>query len=147
MRGLDRVGGGAELVRGNVRDRRGLTGSIRGMARCSAQIPGRRHRMASRRSSLRHRDLAARPCAGLLNGVTRTIICGLHFLKEMQDMLCAGGCPECEQMVIGIAQGTATTNSDQSGIARFRENHTTSVSQPCTFVIFAKKCDCRYTWC
>jgi hypothetical protein len=33
-------------------------------------------------------------------------------------------------MVMGLAQGPATTNSDQSGIARFRENHTTSVSQP-----------------
>ena len=30
LRGLDRVGGGAELVRGDVRDRRGLTGSIGG---------------------------------------------------------------------------------------------------------------------
>src|SRR5438552_13668175 len=42
--GLDRVGCGAELVRGDVRDRRRLTGSIRGVALRSAQIPGRRHR-------------------------------------------------------------------------------------------------------
>src|SRR6476620_9416110 len=60
-RGLDRVGCRAELVRGDVRDHRRLTGSIRGMARRSAQIPGRRHRMAACRAGIGHGDLAAHP--------------------------------------------------------------------------------------
>src|SRR5215472_11790971 len=98
LRGLDRVGCGTELVRGDMRDHRGLTGSIRGMACRSSQISGSPHRMAARRASLGHLDLAACPCAGLLNCVTRTIIFGLHFLKAMQNMLRAGGCPECKQM-------------------------------------------------
>src|SRR5579859_3261370 len=69
--GLDRVGSGAELVRGDVRHHRRLTGSKCGMTRRSAQIPGRRHRMAARRAGLGHRDLAAYPCPCLLNGMTR----------------------------------------------------------------------------
>src|SRR5690349_24316427 len=98
------------------------------MACRSSQIPGRPHRVAARRASLGHPDLAACPSAGLLNGVPRTLLFGLHFLKEVQHMLRTVGCPECKQLVMAIAQGAATTNSDQSGIAQCRENHTTSVS-------------------
>ena len=46
-RGLDRVGRSTELVCGDMRHHRRLAGSICGMARRSAQIPGRRHRMAA----------------------------------------------------------------------------------------------------
>ena len=133
-RGLDRVGCGAELVGGCVRDRRRLTGSIRGMARRSAQIPGRRHRMAGCRAGLRHRDLAARPGPSQLNGVTRPRVRRLSLLEEVQDVLRTGGCPQCEEMVMIIGQTPASSNGDQSGIARFRENHTTILSQPCTCV-------------
>src|SRR5438046_6045887 len=59
-RGLDRIGGRTELVRGDVRDRRRLTGSVRGMPRCPTQVSGRGVCMAGRRASLGHRDLAAR---------------------------------------------------------------------------------------
>ena len=86
-RGLDRVGCSAELVRGDVRDRRGLTGSIRGMARRSAQIPGSRYGMAGRRAGLGHPDLAPCPCSSLLNGVTRPRVRRLRQLEEVQDML------------------------------------------------------------
>jgi hypothetical protein len=51
-RGLDRVSSSAQLVRGNMRDRRRLTSSIRSMSRCSANIPGRCHRVTSRSTSL-----------------------------------------------------------------------------------------------
>jgi hypothetical protein len=37
-------------------------------------------------------------------------------------------------MVMIIGQTPASSNGDQSGIARFRENHTTILSQPCTCV-------------
>ena len=70
-RRLDRVGRRSELVRGDVRHRRGLTGSICGMARRSAQIPGRRHRMAGRRASLGHRNLTAYPCPSLRDHLPR----------------------------------------------------------------------------
>lgn len=132
--GLDRVSCGAELVRGDVRDRRRLTGSIRGMARRSAQIPGRRHRMAGRRAGLGHRDLAARPCPSLLNGVTRPRVRRLRRLEEVQDVLRTCGCPQGEEMVLIICQTPASSNGYKSGIARFRKNHNAILSQPCTFV-------------
>src|SRR5579859_6228928 len=52
--GLDRIGGGAELVRGDMRHHCRLPGSVRGMPRGSAQVSGRGHGMATRRASLGH---------------------------------------------------------------------------------------------
>ena len=51
-RGLDRVGGGTELVGRDVADRRGLAGGVRGMSRGSGQVPGGGIRMAARRARL-----------------------------------------------------------------------------------------------
>src|SRR5690606_3534712 len=59
--GLDRVGGRTELVRGNVRDCRRLSGSIRGIAWCPFKVSGRGVGVAGRRTSLGHRDLATYP--------------------------------------------------------------------------------------
>ena len=103
-RRLDRVGGGSELVRGDVGDRRRLPGSIRGMARRAAQIPGRRHRMARRRAGLDHRDLAAHPGPRLLNSVTRARVRRLRRLEEGQDVLRARGGPRGEQVMVGIRE-------------------------------------------
>jgi len=50
--GLDRVGGCAELVRGDVCDDRRLAGSVGGMACWPTQVSGRSHCMAARRASL-----------------------------------------------------------------------------------------------
>ncbi len=68
---LDGVGGSAELVRGDVGNRGGLTGSKGGMPRCPGQIPGSRHGVSSRCTRLGHRYLAAYPEADLLNSITR----------------------------------------------------------------------------
>src|SRR4051794_2179277 len=57
--GLDRIGGGAELVRGDVRDARGLPGGVGGMPRCPAQIPGRGLGTAGR---LAARVILTSPC-------------------------------------------------------------------------------------
>src|SRR4051812_38582815 len=54
----DRIGGRAELVRGDVRDDPGLAGGVGGMPRRPTQISGRGHRMAGRRASLGHLHLA-----------------------------------------------------------------------------------------
>src|SRR5947209_2374858 len=90
--------------------------------------------MADCRAGLRHRDLAARPCPSQLNGVTRPRVRMLSLLEKVQDVLRTGGCPQGEEMVMIICQTTASSNGYKSGIARFRENHNTIVSQPCTFV-------------
>ena len=81
-RRLDRISGRSELVRSDMRHRRGLTGSVRGMARRSAEIPGRRHRVAGGRARLGHPDLAARPCASPLDCVTWPQVGRLHRLEQ-----------------------------------------------------------------
>src|SRR5690242_8495494 len=85
--GLDRIGGRAELVRGDVGDGRGLTGSVRGMPCCPTQVSGRGVCMAGRRASLGHRDLAAHPGAGLLDRLTRSRVVRLSLLEEAKDVL------------------------------------------------------------
>src|SRR5205823_8991744 len=61
-RGLDRVGRGTELVRGDMRHHRRLAGGIGGVPSGSAQLSRRSHGMTTRRPRLRHPDLASRPC-------------------------------------------------------------------------------------
>src|ERR1700716_1432165 len=85
--GLDRIGGRTELVRGDVCDGCGLAGSVSGMARCPTQVSGRCHRMATRRASLGHRDLAANPSAGLLNRLTPSRVVRTSRLEPVEDVL------------------------------------------------------------
>src|SRR5215471_9214153 len=80
--GPDRIGGRTELVRGDVRDGPGLASSVRGMPCRPAQVSGRAHRMAARRASLGHRDLATYPGAGMLDRLTRPRVLGLSRLEK-----------------------------------------------------------------
>lgn len=85
--GLDCVGGGTELVRGDVCDARGLAGSVRGMSWRPTQLPGRAHRTAARRARLHHLDLATHPCAGVLDRPTGAPVLGLRRLEQVKDVL------------------------------------------------------------
>ena len=70
--GLDRIGSSTEFVRGDVRDGPGLASSVRGMPCSPTQVSGRAHRLAARRASLHHRDLATHPGTGMLDRLTRS---------------------------------------------------------------------------
>jgi hypothetical protein len=59
----------------------GLASSVGGVARGSAQLACRSHGMPTRRASLSHRELAARPGAGMLDGLAGTAVMGLHYLE------------------------------------------------------------------
>src|SRR5215468_287147 len=85
--GLDRIGGRAEFVRGDVRDGPGLASSVRGMPCRPTQVPGRGHGMAGCRASLGHRDLAAHPGSGLPDRLTRARVLRLSRLEEVKDVL------------------------------------------------------------
>src|SRR5687768_2757057 len=121
--GLDRIGGRAELVRGDVRDRRRLAGSVRRMPCCPTQVPGRAHGMAGRRTSLGHGDLAARPGPSLLNGVTRTRIRRHRRLEKIEDVLRARCRPQGEELMIRIGEGPTATDRHETRVADFREDH------------------------
>ena len=87
--GLDRIGSSTEFVRGDVRDGPGLASSVRGMPCSPTQVSGRAHRMAARRASLHHRDLATHPSASMLDRPTRSWVLRLSRLEQVKNMLCA----------------------------------------------------------
>src|SRR5579884_788878 len=122
-RGLDRVGGRPELVRGDVGDARGLAGCMRGVPRRPAQVPGRAHRMTARRARLGHRDLAAGPGAGRLDRPPGARVLGPGRLEEGQDVLRARRRPEGEEPVIRIGEGPAAADRHETRVAVFREDH------------------------
>jgi len=107
--GLDRISGGTEFVRGDVCDGPGLAGSVRGMPRCPAQVPGRAHCMAARRASLHHRDLTTHPGASVLDRFTWSWVIGLSRLEQVKDVLRARRSPQSEEMVIRINEGPTAT--------------------------------------
>jgi len=49
-----------------------------------------------------HRNFTAYPSVCLLNRSAWTIVTGLRFFEEMQDMLRAISRPHCKQAVIGV---------------------------------------------
>src|SRR5205814_4638133 len=103
--GLDRIGGRTELMRRDVRDGRGLAGSVGGMPCCPTQVSGRGVCVAGRIASLGHRDLAAPPCPSLLDRVTRPRVRRLRRLEEVKDVLRARCRPQGEELVIRIGEG------------------------------------------
>jgi len=102
--GLDRVGGSAKIVRGDVRDGPGLARSVGGMPCRSTQVSGRAHCLAARRASLGHRDLAQHPSAGVLDRLTRSWVLWLSRLEKVKNVLCARSRPQSEEMVIRVGE-------------------------------------------
>src|SRR6516225_5463501 len=122
-RGLDRIGGRTEFVRGDVRDGAGLASSVRGMPCCPTQVSGRGHCMAGRRASLGHLDLATHPGAGMLDRLTRSWVLGLSRLEEVKDVLRAGCRPKREEVVIRIGEGPTAPDRHEARVSDLREDH------------------------
>ncbi len=121
--GSDRVGGGTKLVRGDVRDGPGLASRVRGMPCWPTQISGRTHRMATKRASLHHLDLATHPCASRLDSLTRPCVFRLSRFEEVEDVLGARCRPKSEEMVIGIGKTPASPEGDEARVSNLREDH------------------------
>jgi hypothetical protein len=98
--GLDRIGGRAKFVRGDVCDGPGLASSVRGMPCRPAQVSGSAHRVAARRASLHHLDLTTRPSADVLDRFTWSRVVRLSRLEQVKDVLRARRRPKGEEMVI-----------------------------------------------
>jgi hypothetical protein len=120
---LDRIGGRAKLVRGNMGDGPGLASGVCGMPCRTMQVSGRAHRVASRCASFHHLDLAAHPRAGMLDRVTRSWVPGLSRLEEVYDVLRACGGPESEELVIRIRESPTTADRYEARVPDFREDH------------------------
>ena len=118
--GLDRISGRTELVRGDMRHHRGLTGSVCGVPSGAAQLSRRSHGMAARRASLHHLDLATHPGAGMLDRLTRSWVLRLSRLEEVKDVLRARRRPQREELVIRIGEGPTAADRHETRVALFR---------------------------
>src|SRR5512144_3347993 len=79
--------------------------------------------MTSRGAGLRHLDLAARPCPSLLDRLAGPRVRGLHRLDEVQNVLCAGGRPQGEKLMVQIRERPAAADRDEARVALLGENH------------------------
>ncbi|KUH80791.1 hypothetical protein AU186_08410 [Mycobacterium sp. GA-1999] len=72
--GLDRIGGRAEFVGGDMGYGASLASCVCGVPCCPLLVSRRSHGMTSCRARLHHLDLAPHPGAGMLDGLTRSWI-------------------------------------------------------------------------
>ena len=122
-RGLDCIGRRTELVGGDMRYRRRLAGGICGVPSGAAQLSCRRHGVTTRRARLSHRDLASRPGPSLLNGLAGPWVRGLYRLKKVQNVFCAYGGPQSQELVIGVRERPPAADGDETGVTVFGKNH------------------------
>jgi hypothetical protein len=122
-RGLDRVGGGAKFVRGDVGDSRGLASSVRGMPCRPSQVSRRGVRVAGRRACLRHRALAPHPGADLRDRLPRPRILRPSRLEEIKNVLRARCRPQGEELVIRIREGSPAADHHETRVAVVRGDH------------------------
>src|SRR5579875_3250445 len=118
--GFDRIGGGAKLMSGDVRNDRSLPGGICGIARRPLQVSGCAHRMAARRARLGHHDLATRPGVGRLDSLAWSRILGSGRFEDVKDVLRARRRPQGEKPMIRIGEGSTATDRYETWIADFR---------------------------
>jgi len=96
-----------------------LAGGKGGVPGGSAQHSCRSHGMATRRSGLRHLDLAARPCPNLLDRLAGPRVQGLHRLEEVQNVLRAQSSPQSQELMVGVRKRSPAADGDETGIAIF----------------------------
>jgi len=128
--GLDRVGGGAEVVGGDVRDAARLPGGVRGVAGGAPDVPGGAHGVAAGRAGPRHRHLAAGPGAGMFDGGPWARVAGAGGLEQGQDVLGAQRRPQGEETVVVVGEGAAAPDRDEPRVAFLREDHRRVPSVP-----------------
>src|SRR5919198_2758533 len=121
--GLDRIGGRAQLVRGDMGDGRGLASGVRGVPCNPTQVSGRTHRVAPGCTRFHHLDLATHPGTGMLDRMTRSWVPGSNRLEAAEDVLRAGGGPESEELVIRVLESPTTADRYEARIPDSREDH------------------------
>jgi hypothetical protein len=85
--------------------------------------------MATRRAGLRHFDLASRPCLNLLDRQSGPRVRGLHRLEEVQNVLCARGSPQSQELMVGVRERPPAADGDEAGVAVFWQDHDSTVPE------------------
>jgi len=126
--GLDGIGGGTEIVLGDMTHTRRLAGRERSKASRSTQRPGRTHRVPAHCPGLHHLHLAPSPCACRLDRFPGTRIRWLLSFEKMQHVLCARASPNGQELMILIGQRSASADGYQAGVSRLGKDHVNSVA-------------------
>jgi len=126
-RGLDRVGGGAEIMLGHVAYTSCLTGGIGRIPRRPLQGAGRTHCVSTACPSVHHPHFSTSPRARRVDRVPWASIRWLAVLEEMQYVFRALGSPQRQELMIRISQRPATADRDQARVADLGKNHAISV--------------------
>lgn len=126
-RGLDCVGGGAEIMLGHVAYASCLTGGIGGIPRSPRQGAGRTHRVSTACPGVHHLHIPTSPRSRRVDRVPWASIRRLAVLEEMQYVFRALGRPQRQQLMIRICKRPATADRDQARVADLGEYHAISV--------------------
>ena len=84
---------------------------------------GGTHGVATGRTSLHHRQFAPHPGDSRGDRITRSWIARLGRFEQGQDVLCARGGPQREEMVVLVGEGSPAANCHEPRIANLREDH------------------------
>jgi hypothetical protein len=112
----DRICRSAQVVGGDVGHCRCLPSRERGVLCGFGQVTAGGIRRECGPAGVTHAHLAAHPGTTDVDSVTRAGVVWLGLLKQMQDVLCAEGCPLRQQPVVFVRQRSAAAHSDQSGV-------------------------------
>ena len=120
---LDRVGGCAEVVFGDMWDAGCLARSIRRETGCPAQRSGGPHRVPTGCPGLHHGELARSPGPSAGDRVPGPEITRTFGLEQVKDVLGTGGCPQRQEVMIRVGQEPATTDRHEARVSHLREDH------------------------
>lgn len=126
-RGPDRIGSCPKFVRGNMRDCRCLTSGIGGKAWSAVQIASGGVGVAGGLARLFHGDFPTCPSPSQLDRVAGPWIERSNGFEEWQGMLRARRCPQSQELMVGIGEGAASSNGDESRITDLGKNHARTV--------------------
>ncbi len=127
LRGLDRVGGSAEVVLGQVSYAGGLACGVGREAHGSSKWARGGHGMTTHRSGLHHPHLTLGPRSGGLDGLTRARVSWAFFFEVTKHVLGTVGGPEREQSVMCVGERPTATDRDQALVTNGGQDHSTSM--------------------
>lgn len=121
--GFDGIGGSTQFVCSDVRDGPGLARRVRSIPGRPPQVPGRAHRMSTRRASLHHLDLTTCPSPGMLDRLAGPGVLRVGHLKQVENVLCARCRPQRQKVVVRIGQAATAPDRHKAGVPDLRQNH------------------------
>lgn len=121
--GLDGIRGRTEVMLSDVADTGRLPSSVGSEPSGAGQVARGTHRVATDGSRLHHRQLTGSPGARRRDRLTGSAVIRAVGLEEREDVLGTVGCPQRQELVVGIAERAATTDGDESWVPDLRQDH------------------------